>query len=78
MGAYEAGNIKTLKNYKDVEFTLVKQHRGKVGDSLGDNLLPEFMSIVDAVQCAVAIEKELQLLMRVYKKPLYMPLRNHR
>ncbi|RPI71327.1 MAG: tetratricopeptide repeat protein, partial [Geobacteraceae bacterium] len=39
---------------------LVKQHRGRVVDSPGDNLLAEFASVVDAVQCAVAAQKELQ------------------
>jgi len=38
----------------------VKQHRGRVVDSPGDNLLAEFASVVDAVQCAVAAQKELQ------------------
>jgi adenylate cyclase len=39
--------------------TLIKQHNGKVVDSPGDNLLAEFASVVDAVQCAVAIQKEI-------------------
>jgi adenylate cyclase len=34
---------------------LIKQHRGRVVDSPGDNLLAEFSSVVDAVQCAVAV-----------------------
>ena len=41
-------------------FSLIKQHRGRVIDSPGDNLLAEFASVVDAVQCGVAIQKELQ------------------
>ena len=35
-------------------------HRGRVINSPGDNLLAEFGSVVDAVKCAVAIQKELQ------------------
>ena len=38
----------------------MKQHRGRVIDSPGDNILSEFASVVDAVQCAVAVQKELQ------------------
>jgi adenylate cyclase len=41
-------------------FTLIRQHRGRVIDSPGDNLLAKFASVVDAVQCAVAVQKELK------------------
>src|SRR4030042_3375090 len=41
-------------------FSLIKQHRGRVIDSPGDNLLADFASVVDAVQCGVAVQKELQ------------------
>jgi len=60
MGEDEAATVKTLETYKQVMFTLIKQHRGRVIDSPGDNLLAEFASVVDAVQCAVAVQKELQ------------------
>ena len=56
----EAATVKTLEAYKQIISDLVKQHRGRVVDSPGDNLLAEFASVVDAVQCAVAIQKELQ------------------
>jgi adenylate cyclase len=39
--------------------TLIQQHSGKVVDSPGDNLLAEFASVVDSVQCAVAVQKEI-------------------
>ena len=38
---------------------LVASHRGRVVKSMGDGMLIEFGSIVDAVACAVAIQKEL-------------------
>ncbi|MEW6668746.1 MAG: adenylate/guanylate cyclase domain-containing protein [Thermodesulfobacteriota bacterium] len=60
MGEDEAETVKTLEIYKGVMFTLIRQHRGRVIDSPGDNLLAEFASVVDAVQCAVAVQKELQ------------------
>jgi TolB-like protein/class 3 adenylate cyclase len=56
----EAATVKTLEAYKLIISDLVKQHRGRVVDSPGDNLLAEFASVVDAVQCAVATQKELQ------------------
>jgi class 3 adenylate cyclase len=60
MGEDEAATVKTLESYKQIMFSLIKQHRGRVVDSPGDNLLAEFASVVDAVQCGVAIQKELQ------------------
>ena len=56
----EAATVETLESYKQAFFDLIKQHRGRVVDSPGDNLLAEFASVVDAVQCAVATQKELQ------------------
>ena len=60
MGDDETATIKILEAYKQVMFSLVKQHRGRVIDSPGDNVLAEFASVVDAVQCGVAVQKELQ------------------
>jgi len=60
MGEDEVTTVKTLEAYKQVMFSLIRQHRGRVIDSPGDNLLAEFASVVDAVQCGVAVQKELQ------------------
>ena len=60
MGDDEAATVQTLAAYKDVMTSLITQHRGRVIDSPGDNMLSEFASVVDAVQCAVAIQKELK------------------
>jgi len=60
MGEDEAATVKTLEQYKQVMSELIRQHRGRVIDSPGDNLLAEFTSVVDAVQCAVATQKEIQ------------------
>jgi len=56
----EAATVKTLEAYKQIISDLVKQHRGDVADSPGGNLLEEFASVVDAVHCVVATQKELQ------------------
>jgi adenylate cyclase len=45
---------------REVMASLIQQHRGRVVDSPGDNLLAEFASVVDAVRCAVAIQQELR------------------
>jgi len=60
MGEDEAVTVKTLEQYKQVMSELIPQHRGRVVDSPGDNLLADFISVVDAVQCAVTTQKELQ------------------
>jgi len=60
MGEDETATVKTLEAYKQVMFVLIKQHRGRVVDSPGDNVLAEFVSVVDAVQCGVAVHKEIQ------------------
>jgi len=60
MGDNEAATVRTLEAYKNVMATLIGQHHGRVIDSTGDNMLSEFASVVDAVQCAVAIQKELK------------------
>ena len=61
MAEDEAATVTTLATYREVMSTLIKQHRGRVVDSPGDNVLAEFSSVVDAVQCAVAVQNELQI-----------------
>jgi len=58
----EAATIRTLKAYREEMSKLIQQHHGRVVDSPGDNLLAEFASVVDGVQAAVAIQKELKAL----------------
>jgi len=55
----EQATIRTLTDYRRVMANLVQQHRGRVVDSPGDNLLAEFASVVDSVNCAVEIQREL-------------------
>ena len=55
----EVGTIRTLSVYRDAMTNLIQLHRGRVVDAPGDNLLAEFTSVVDAVQCAVEIQRDL-------------------
>ena len=59
MSADEVSTIRTLTSYREAMSTLIKQNRGRVVDAPGDNLLAEFVSVVDAVNCAVEIQREL-------------------
>ena len=57
----EVATIQTLKKYRDIMSACIEQHEGRVVDAVGDNLLAEFDSAVDAVQCAVEVQKELKV-----------------
>jgi len=60
MGEDEQATIRTLTYYRELMTPVIKGHRGRVVDSPGDNLLAEFGSVVDAVQCAVVIQSTLR------------------
>ena len=60
MAEDEAATVKTIASYREIMASLIKQHRGRVVDSPGDNLLAEFPSVVGAVQCAVDVQNEFQ------------------
>ena len=60
MGEDEKGTVRTLNAYREVMANLIQQHHGRVVDSTGDNLMAEFASVVDAVECSVEIQKELK------------------
>jgi class 3 adenylate cyclase/pimeloyl-ACP methyl ester carboxylesterase len=60
MSEDEVGTIRTLNAYKEAMTGLIQHHHGRVVDAPGDNVLAEFGSVVDAVQCAVEIQKQLK------------------
>lgn len=54
----EEATIRTLTAYRLTMSSLVRKYRGRVVDATGDNLMAEFTSAVDAVKCAVEIQRE--------------------
>jgi adenylate cyclase len=60
MGEDEVATVRTLETYRRMIASLIDQFRGRVVDSPGDNILAEFASVVDAVEAAVEIQKELR------------------
>jgi len=56
----EVHTIQTLKAYRSLMSDLINQHSGRVVDNPGDNLLSEFSSAVDAVECAVEVQKKMK------------------
>jgi class 3 adenylate cyclase len=57
----EMATITLLSEYRKLMSDLILQHKGRVIDTPGDNMLAEFSSVVDAVQGAVAIQRELKV-----------------
>jgi adenylate cyclase len=55
----EEATVRTLTSYRTAIADLVQQFRGRVVDTPGDNILTEFTSVVDAVNCAVEIQRDL-------------------
>src|SRR5262245_36833908 len=56
MGLDEVGTARTLREHRKVTDTLVEKHGGRLVKSTGDGVLLEFPSVVDAVECAVAVQ----------------------
>ena len=56
----EAGTLTTLKAHFQRMHTSIGKFRGRVVAVHGDNLLAEFASVVDAVQCALEIQNDLK------------------
>ena len=56
MGLDEVGTARTLREHRAVTDVLVAKHGGRIVKTTGDGLLLEFPSVVDAVECAVAVQ----------------------
>jgi class 3 adenylate cyclase len=56
MGLDEVGTARILREHRAVSDGLVAKHGGRIVKTTGDGLLLEFASVVDAVECAVAVQ----------------------
>ncbi len=60
MGSDEDGTLTRLKDHRSkVWDPALAQHRGRIANTAGDSILAEFGSVVDAVGCALAIQKAM-------------------
>ena len=60
MGADEEGTLAALKMLRrEISDPKIKEHRGRIVNATGDGLLSEFASVVDAVRCAVDVQREM-------------------
>ena len=60
MGEDEEATLHTLTSHRKLIDSSIEQHRGRFVNSAGDSLLAEFASVVEAVNCAVAIQSGLK------------------
>ncbi len=60
MEADEEATVSTLSTYREIIEGLVASHHGRVFGSAGDSVIAEFASPVEAVRCAVEIQRELE------------------
>src|SRR4029077_3865434 len=60
MGADEEGTHELLKAHlRELVEPKIKEHRGRIVKNTGDGVLIEFPSVVDAVRCAVEVQREM-------------------
>jgi adenylate cyclase len=60
MGTDEEGTLSRLKELRrELADPKIKEHRGRIVKTTGDGLLIEFASVVDAVRCAVEVQREM-------------------
>lgn len=61
MGDNEEATVRTITEYRKVMTNCIQEHGGRVVDAKGDNVLAEFPSVIDAMRCAVEIQRELKM-----------------
>jgi adenylate cyclase len=59
MGRDEPGTLTQLKASRELMAEEITRHRGRIFGAAGDSLLAEFSSVVNAVECAVRIQRRL-------------------
>src|ERR1700723_366059 len=60
MGADEAGTYRALqKQQRELFFPAIARYSGKIFKTMGDGVLAEFSSIVDAVACSVMVQRAM-------------------
>jgi len=59
MGVDEAGTVRDLKAHQAVVLPMIEEHGGRIIDTAGDGILAEFSSVVNAAECAVAVQRTM-------------------
>lgn len=59
MEADEVGTLAALRAARGVFTQFIARHHGRIANTAGDGLIAEFPSVVEAVQCAIEVQREL-------------------
>ncbi|MBX3430841.1 MAG: adenylate/guanylate cyclase domain-containing protein [Hyphomonadaceae bacterium] len=59
MEADEVGTLGALRAAREVFSRFIERHHGRIANTAGDGLIAEFPSVVEAVQCAIEVQREL-------------------
>ena len=59
MEADEVRTLEALRAARAVFQQFIERHHGRIANTAGDGLIAEFPSVVEAVQCAVEVQREL-------------------
>jgi adenylate cyclase len=59
MGADERGTLRLLSSHREITDRQIEQYGGRIANTAGDSILAEFSSVVDAIQCAMAIQERI-------------------
>jgi adenylate cyclase len=59
MDADEIRGLGALRAARSVFSKFIERHHGRIANTAGDGLIAEFPSVVEAVQCAIEVQREL-------------------
>lgn len=59
MEADEVNTLAALRAARGVFQQFIERHHGRIANTAGDGLIAEFPSVVEAVQCAIEVQREL-------------------
>jgi class 3 adenylate cyclase len=60
MNLDEEATMATLSNHRRVADELIGRHGGRITNTAGDSVLAEFGSVLDAVECAIAVQQAIE------------------
>ncbi|MCC6767337.1 MAG: hypothetical protein IT293_22030 [Deltaproteobacteria bacterium] len=75
MAADEAATVAAMRAHRETLAGFVREHRGRVVNAVGDNLLAELPSAIDAAACAIAVQREIARQEEVLPAEARLPFR---